>query len=118
MIRQAISCDMCGVQKREANHWFIAFEEKGELRIAGWASPRRLSTGTAHLCGENCVHKLLSSFFAHGPATTQQVERPEHEQLIERTATTTVLSSTAHGDGAGAAGRYGFRCARRRLART
>ena len=40
MITQSISCDMCGVQKREANHWFIAYKEAHEIRISGWASPR------------------------------------------------------------------------------
>lgn len=75
MITQSISCDMCGVQKREANHWFIAYEEAQELRITGWASPRRLSAGTVHLCGERCVHRFLSGFIAQAPKVqTQQVE--------------------------------------------
>ena len=60
MIQQVITCDMCGAQKREANHWFIAREESGELCINGWNSPHTLSPGTRHLCGETCVHKLIS----------------------------------------------------------
>lgn len=80
MITQSISCDMCGVQKREANHWFIAYKEAHEIRISGWASPRCLSAGTVHLCGERCVHKFLSDFIAHAPTViTQTVECPEHD---------------------------------------
>lgn len=84
MIRQSISCNMCGVQKREANHWFIAYEDAKELRITGWASPRRLSAGTVHLCGERCVHRLLSNFVAHTPEVPmQQAEHSEHKQRVE-----------------------------------
>ena len=80
MITQSISCDMCGAQKREANHWFIAYKQAQEIRISGWASPRRLSAGTVHLCGERCVHRFLSDFIADAPTViTQPVERLEHE---------------------------------------
>lgn len=56
---------MCGAQKREANHWFIAYEESGELHVSNWASPHLFRSGTKHLCGESCLHKLLSTFLAH-----------------------------------------------------
>jgi len=64
MIRHTISCDMCGAQKREANHWFIAYEESGELNVSSWVSPHLYRSGTKHLCGESCLHKLLSTFLA------------------------------------------------------
>ncbi len=60
MIQQVITCDICGAQKREANHWFIAREEAGEIRISGWNSPHTFSPQARHLCGETCVHKLIS----------------------------------------------------------
>lgn len=62
MIKQVITCDICGAQKREANHWFVASQESGELRINGWNSLRLLSPETKHLCGETCAHKLISQF--------------------------------------------------------
>ncbi len=64
MIRKAISCDICGAQRREANHWFIAYEQSGELRVSDWTSGYLLCPGTKHLCGESCLHKLLSEFLA------------------------------------------------------
>ena len=64
MIRQAISCDICGTEKRQANHWFVAYEQSGELRISGWNSPYLSCAGTKHLCGETCLHKLISKFLA------------------------------------------------------
>jgi hypothetical protein len=60
VIQQVITCDICGSQKRQANHWFVVREESGELHISGWNSPHLLSPGTKHLCGETCAHKLIS----------------------------------------------------------
>lgn len=64
MIRQAISCDVCGSEKRQTNHWFVAFEQGGELRIGGWSSRNRAKSGSKHLCGQTCVHKLVDEFMA------------------------------------------------------
>jgi hypothetical protein len=64
VIRQAISCDICGAQRRETNHWFIAYEKCGELRICDGTSRHLLCPGTKHLCGESCLHRLLSEFLA------------------------------------------------------
>jgi len=38
VIRQAISCDICGSEKKQTNHWFVAYDQSGELRISGWLS--------------------------------------------------------------------------------
>ena len=62
VIQQVITCDVCGSQKRQTNHWFVAREESGELRISGWNSVYLLSPATKHLCGETCAHKLISQF--------------------------------------------------------
>lgn len=64
MIRQAISCDICGTDKKQTNHWFVAYEHGSELRIADWSSPRRLHPRARHLCGQICLHKLVDDFFA------------------------------------------------------
>ena len=64
MIRQAISCDICGAEKKQTNHWFIASEQAGELRVSGWSSRIRLRAGTKHLCGQTCLHKLVDEFMA------------------------------------------------------
>ena len=87
MIRQAISCDICASEKKQTNHWFVASEQSGELRVSGWNSRNRLRPGMKHLCGQICLHKLVDEFMArtlaarpaqtaedgiaeqHGPAT-------------------------------------------------
>jgi hypothetical protein len=64
VIRQAISCDICGTEKKQTNHWFVAFDQGGELRVSGWNSRNRLRPGTKHLCGQTCLHKLVDEFMA------------------------------------------------------
>ena len=64
MIRQAISCDICGRDKQQTNHWFVAYEHGAELRISGWHSQARMSAKAKHLCGQTCLHKLVDDFMA------------------------------------------------------
>jgi hypothetical protein len=64
VIRQAISCDICGRDKQQTNHWFVAYEHGQELRISGWNSQARMSLKSKHLCGQTCLHKLVDDFMA------------------------------------------------------
>ena len=96
MIRQAISCDICGTEKKQTNHWFVAYDQGGELRVSGWASRNRLRPGSKHLCGQTCLHKLVDDFMdrslstrAH-PALVDDVDTDE--QIV---ATDTSLTSDA-----------------------
>jgi hypothetical protein len=72
VIRQAISCDICASEKKQTNHWFVAHEQNGELRVAGWNSRNRLRPGTKHLCGQICLHKLVDEFMARTIAVRAQ----------------------------------------------
>lgn len=79
MIRQAISCDICGTEKKQTNHWFVACEVGGELRISGWNARNRLRAGAKHLCGQTCLHKLADDFMARAvraqhPAVLDEAE--------------------------------------------
>ena len=79
MIRQAISCDICGAEKKQTNHWFVVYDQAGELRVSGWNSRNRLRAGSRHLCGQTCLHKLVDEFIsrtlaARGPSVPAEVE--------------------------------------------
>jgi len=69
VIRQAISCDICGTDKQQTNHWFVAYDQGAELRITGWNTRSRLRTGAKHLCGQTCLHKLVDDFMAQTLST-------------------------------------------------
>lgn len=86
MIRQAISCDICASEKKQTNHWFVAYEQGGELRVSGWNSRNRLRPGSKHLCGQTCLHKLVDEFMAKAIAVRTHGTAPEisevHEQAV------------------------------------
>lgn len=86
MIRQAISCDICGNEKKQTNHWFVAYEQNGELRVSGWSSRNRLRPGTRHLCGQTCLHKLVDDFMAKAIGQKpQSAAQPEREADFAKT---------------------------------
>jgi hypothetical protein len=60
---QAYQCDECGVQKKESNHWVLAFVSTvGGLNFWPWSD---ISDSRAiHLCGEGCAAKVLSKQIA------------------------------------------------------
>ncbi len=64
MIRKAISCDICGTEMLNPNHWFVANDHGPELRISAWSGHNRLSAAARHLCGQKCLHKLVDGFMA------------------------------------------------------
>jgi hypothetical protein len=82
LIRQSVSCDICGTEKKQTNHWFVAHERAGELRLSGWNSRYRSRAGSKHLCGQTCLHKLVDDFMACCLASRQagadllSMERP------------------------------------------
>jgi hypothetical protein len=85
VIRQAISCDLCGNEKKQTNHWFVAYEQGGELRVSGWNSRNRLRPGTKHLCGQTCLHKLVDEFMAKAIGQKAQGAHVDAEPSSART---------------------------------
>ncbi len=76
MIRQSVSCDICGTEKRQTNHWFVACEQAGELRLSGWSSRNRSRAGSKHLCGQTCLHKLVDEFMARSLSARPAAAEP------------------------------------------
>lgn len=95
MIRQAISCDICGAEKRQTNHWFVAYEQDGELRVSGWTSRRRLRPGSKHLCGQTCLHKLVDEFIAKSVALRAQSATEAGETEAEPVMPARVATDTS-----------------------
>ncbi|MGD0737612.1 MAG: hypothetical protein ABR976_20970 [Terracidiphilus sp.] len=86
MIRQAISCDICGTEKKQTNHWFVAYDQVGELRLSGWKSRNRMRPGAKHLCGQTCLHKLVDEFMARGLMAQAQPGPVEEAEVEVRAA--------------------------------
>jgi hypothetical protein len=79
VIRQAISCDICGAEKKQTNHWYITCEAAGELRVGGWNSRMRQRPNAKHLCGQICLHKVVDEFIARssGQRAAAPAESPD-----------------------------------------
>jgi hypothetical protein len=82
MIRQAISCDICASEKKQTNHWFVAYEQSGELRVGGWNSRNRQKPGAKHLCGQTCLHKLVDDFMARTIVRTPIAAEPVDAEVL------------------------------------
>ncbi len=97
MIRQAISCDICGAEKKQAKHWFVTDERDGELRIAQWNPAARVRPATRHLCGQTCLHKLIDEFMARSIAGRGSAAQESCPAAVHSGSTDTSLTSaTAH----------------------
>lgn len=60
------TCDVCGAEKRETNHWWMM--RKLASSVSGWAIDLHPWSracedrpDTRHLCGESCVVAAVSS---------------------------------------------------------
>lgn len=98
MIRQAIWCDICGVEKKQTNHWFVAYEQGGELRVSGWNPRRRPRPDSKHLCGQACFHKMMDEFMMKVIGEKVALERKQHseEDDLESFAPACVLPPVAN----------------------
>jgi hypothetical protein len=85
VIRLAISCDICGAEKKQTNHWFVAYEHAGELRIGGWNSRYCKRAGSRHLCGQTCLHKLVDEFMAQAIAEDREMAAAEQASFETQT---------------------------------
>jgi hypothetical protein len=98
VIRQAISCDICGSEKKQTNHWFVAYDQGGELRVSGWSTRNKLRPGSKHLCGQTCLHKLVDNFMARTLAAP--VQQAAEDEVVERAvgSDASLTSNTAYGE--------------------
>jgi hypothetical protein len=100
VIRQAISCDICASEKKQTNHWFVAYDQGGELRVSGWNSRNRLRPGSKHLCGQTCLHKLVDEFMARTLAVRPQPSVAEEVEVGAplRNTDASLTSNAAYSD--------------------
>jgi hypothetical protein len=96
VIRQAISCDICGAEKKQTNHWFVASDQGGELRVSGWNSRNRLRAGSKHLCGQTCMHKLVDEFMARTIAA--RLAPPADADTVSAEADASLTSDAAYSE--------------------
>jgi hypothetical protein len=90
------------MEKKQTNHWFVAYDQGDELRVSGWNSRNRLRPGSKHLCGQTCLHKLVDDFLARTltSRTRRSAQNDEENELVGQvvktdTSLTSVIASVA-----------------------
>jgi hypothetical protein len=77
-VKTAYTCDVCGAERKEANHWFVACQTHAGLDFHtwGWALREEMlnEERLMHLCGRLCAHKKLDQFLASVSFTTTETE--------------------------------------------
>lgn len=64
------SCDVCGIEKKDSNHWWKAIECDGGLKFFRWNYKISDATPVIHLCGPGCASVKLSKFMGAVPAAS------------------------------------------------
>jgi hypothetical protein len=68
MIRKSYDCEVCGAERKQANHWFVFTRTATgiEFHTWKWAVQKGVldCEPFGHLCGQECAHKLLDDFLA------------------------------------------------------
>jgi hypothetical protein len=57
------TCDECGVQKQQSNHWLIGLAKQW-MEFWPWDEVMASRPEYLHLCGEGCAAKVLSKQIA------------------------------------------------------
>jgi hypothetical protein len=60
-ITQSVTCDVCGKQKGEVNHWYLSSVDGGTLHLDKWDDDSAAAAGN-HLCGQDCVVKAVNKW--------------------------------------------------------
>ena len=66
MTKQITTCDKCGIQKKEGNHWFKSTPiNLFSLSIMPAAYATVPHTHTVDLCGSSCVSNYVAAWLQH-----------------------------------------------------
>lgn len=61
------TCDICGAQKGETNHWWKLVMVPGGFHLFSWDE---FIQNSKHLCGRACVIKQVEAFMGKKPEST------------------------------------------------
>ena len=53
-------CDVCGMQKKDTNHWWLLFIHADSIGLFKWEAQSK--EDALHLCSESCAVKKISEF--------------------------------------------------------
>ena len=63
-VTKKYSCDVCGAERKEANHWFLVYaplDTTKSIFITAFSFANAEREEAINICGESCLHKWISS---------------------------------------------------------
>ena len=62
------TCDVCGADRKDVNHWYVVARSAGRCYVLTWAQGVRNRmvnrSTTRHACGRECAHKELDAMMS------------------------------------------------------
>jgi hypothetical protein len=81
------TCSVCGVAKRETNHWYTLCPSVDALCIYTWGAAEFLgaldSPQVEHACGQLCAHKLVDRLFFNKIQEASNELRKKSQEVVE-----------------------------------
>ena len=65
---------LCGVQKKETNHWVLARVEHQRVSFMAWDDELAMKRDIVVLCGEGCAASMLSRSLSDWKQPAQPIE--------------------------------------------
>lgn len=68
-IAKRYTCDQCGAERKETNHWFVVLVQPLALNVRLWEkAPRQVMNHkeAKHICGRECLCVLVSQWTEAG----------------------------------------------------
>lgn len=86
MQRTQFTCDVCGVEKKESNHWwkmveYLTGHQAGHLALYRWGNETITIDPVIHICGQDCATRKLSEFMA---ASTNEPAHSQRHQPVDQ----------------------------------
>ncbi len=74
MLKATYICDICGAKRKEANHWFSARlgYARGTPSSVTFQRWEDSDEHDSHLCGQECVHKMLDKWMSEPTSSPAQ----------------------------------------------
>ncbi len=66
LIPMTVSCDVCGLCKKEVNHWFVSWQDGTRLGSCAIAEIDIATPGLYFACGVEHINVLNARFLASG----------------------------------------------------
>lgn len=86
MSRQTtVRCDNCGAEKRKSNHWYlVSGPTPDDSSISIYLEDVEDATFMEDVCGETCLHEIISKLLHQKPVTgvqSQEEARANHASI-------------------------------------